>query len=90
MYYVYVLRNDSIEGHELYIGSASNLKRRLYQHKNRKFAKSYTSKGDWKLVYYEAYLCRKDALAREKKLKYDGRGRYQLIKRLEYSIPSKG
>lgn len=59
MYYVYVLKiND-----EFYIGYTEDLKKRLTQHK---------IKGSISLIYYEAYVAKKPATNREKKLKYYG------------------
>ncbi len=43
-------------------------------------------KGNWSLIYYEAFLNKKDALLREKKLKHDGRAKYHLFKRIEHSL----
>lgn len=82
MHYVYVLR--SISDHGLYIGYSSNLKRRIAQHKEKgSLATSY--RGPWKLIYYEAYLDRDDALGREKYLKSGG-GRRFLQAQLKYYL----
>jgi putative endonuclease len=71
MHYVYVLRSTS--DHGLYIGYSANLKKRFQQHaQGDSFATSY--RGPWKLIYYEAYLEREDALGRERYLK-SGSGR---------------
>ena len=71
MHYVYVLRSTSDDG--LYIGYSANLRKRLQQHaQGDSFATSY--RGPWKLIYYEAYLERDDALGRERYLK-SGSGR---------------
>ena len=65
MYYVYVLR-DRYD--KMYIGYTSNLKKRLETH-----ARGHTSylklRRPIKLIYYEAYLSKKDAMLREKSLK---------------------
>jgi putative endonuclease len=65
MFYVYILSNK--EG-VLYTGFTSNLKKRFVEHNNGKsfFTKS---RGPWKLIFYEAYLNKYDALRREKYLK---------------------
>ena len=71
MHYVYVLRSVTDDG--LYIGYSANLRRRFAQHKEGKaFATSY--RGPWKLIYYESYLDKADALGRERYLK-SGSGR---------------
>ncbi len=81
MYYVYVLVNE--EGKK-YIGFTSDLRRRLKEHNSK--GNRYTSKhGKWKLVYYEAYLSKSDALKREKRLK-DGRARHLLMERIKGSL----
>ena len=83
MYYVYLLQ--SIENRtKTYIGYTSDLKRRLKQH--NKSHKGYTGKERWELVYYESYLNEQDARDREKRLKNDGRARYQLLKRVQRSL----
>ena len=69
MYYVYVLK---ING-KLYIGYTEDLRRRIKQHK---------SKGQIELIYYEAYLNKKSATNREKKLKYYGSAWRALMKRI--------
>ena len=76
MYYVYVLIRYSNE--EIYIGYTNNLKRRVKEH-NR-------GRRIWALVYYEAYKARKDAMFREKRLKYHGRALGQLKKRIHHSL----
>ena len=71
VFYVYVLRSETAAG--FYIGFSSNLTKRLRDHESgAAFATSY--RGPWKLIYYEAYLDRDDALGRERYLK-SGSGR---------------
>lgn len=66
MYYVYILQ--SLKDGTLYKGSTSNLKRRIKEHNSGK--EFYTSQhSPFKLIYYEAYLLKQDAEAREKYLK---------------------
>ena len=66
VFYVYVLRSETDAG--FYIGFSSNLTKRLRDHENgAAFATSY--RGPWKVIYYEAYLDRDDALGRECYLK---------------------
>ena len=66
MHYGYVLRSGKDGG--FYIGYSANLRKRFSEHATGEaFATSY--RGPWKLIYYEAYLEREDALGRERSLK---------------------
>jgi len=71
MYYVYVLKNKN---GELYVGYTKDLKRRINQHKYKKF--------NFQLIYYETYLTEKLARSRELKLKYYGSAWRALKKRI--------
>jgi putative endonuclease len=71
MHYVYVLRSVCDDG--FYIGYSSNLRRRLRQHAGGNLVAT-SHRGPWKLIYYEAYLNRAEALGRERYLK-SGSGR---------------
>lgn len=64
MFYVYVLSTASSE---LYVGFTNNLARRMKEHITGQ-SKS-TSGRIWKLVYYEAYRSKEDAIRRERALK---------------------
>ena len=67
MYYVYILQ--SIRKPEwLYKGSTSDLKKRVNEHNHGKNF-STAPYAPFKLIYYEAYLLKQDAEAREKYLK---------------------
>ena len=66
-YYVYILANQ--KRGTLYIGITNDLKRRVYEHKNKLtdgFTKIYNVQN---LVYYELTTDVYSALAREKQLK---------------------
>jgi putative endonuclease len=79
---VYVLQSESDAG--FYIGFSTNLRARLRQHqKGESFATA--RRGPWKLIYYEAYLNREDALGRERYLK-SGSGRRFLRAQLRHYI----
>jgi putative endonuclease len=66
-YYVYIISNFNNE--VLYIGVTNDLKRRIYEHKNKKI-KGFTSKYNInKLVYYEQHNNINDAIEREKNMK---------------------
>jgi len=66
MFYVYVLKS-SIDN-KLYLGFTGDLKRRFFEHNNKR-SESTRYRGPFNLVYYEAYASIKDARTREKKLK---------------------
>ncbi len=73
MHYVYVL--SSLTDGGFYIGYSENLRKRLREHTSgASFATSY--RGQWKLIYYEAYLNQADALGRERYLKSGGGRRF--------------
>ncbi|MCK4352096.1 GIY-YIG nuclease family protein [candidate division WOR-3 bacterium] len=83
MYYVYLLQSK--KNGKFYIGYAADLMERLRQHNA---GKSIATKSGalFELVYYEAYENKKDALSRERKLKYHGQGLRRLKERLAKSI----
>ena len=78
MYYVYLIVNEK---NEKYIGYTSDLRRRYTEHNAGK--SKYTSQRgkEWKLVYYEAYMSKELAKARERTLKKSGSARARLYKR---------
>ncbi|MCX6788252.1 MAG: GIY-YIG nuclease family protein [Candidatus Kaiserbacteria bacterium] len=84
MFYVYLLQNTVTK--ETYIGSTSDIKRRLAEH--NKGGKKFTTRkeGIWKLIYTEIYKSSIDAKSRESKLKHHGSGKHQLLKRLKNSL----
>jgi len=66
-YYVYIMTN--INNSVLYTGVTSNLKKRIYEHKNGihgGFTKKYKI---IKLVYYEIFKDSYNAISREKQIK---------------------
>ena len=65
--YIYILFNK--RNGTLYTGVTSDLKKRVYEHKN-KLTEGFTSKYDVdKLGYYEEYNDIKNAIEREKQIK---------------------
>ncbi|MBI2722424.1 MAG: GIY-YIG nuclease family protein [Bacteroidetes bacterium] len=75
---VYILTND----HDtvLYTGVTSNLKQRIYQHKNKLHDNSFTAKYNLhKLVYYEGFNNIEDAIAREKQIKGGSRKKKETL-----------
>ena len=83
MNYVYVLK--STKDNELYIGSTTDLRRRLREHNEGK-AFSTKLRRPFELVYYEAYRGLEDARDREKALKLRGNSRKHLINRISRSL----
>ncbi len=80
-YFVYILQNP--EG-KLYIGQTNNLERRIEEHNNPNYTKSYYTKrikGPWKLIYKEEYNTRSEAMLRERYLK-SGTGRRWIKKNI--------
>ncbi|MFU2158392.1 GIY-YIG nuclease family protein [Caldisericum sp. AR60] len=66
-FYVYILSNKY--NNVLYVGITNDLKRRIYEHKN-KFIDGFTKKYNVnKLVYYEIFNDPINAITREKQLK---------------------
>ncbi len=58
----------------LYTGVTSDLKKRIWQHQNKEFSNSFTSKNNCdKLVYYESFIRIEEAIAREKQIKSGSR-----------------
>ena len=82
MHYVYLIK--SLKHGQIYTGFTSDLRRRFDEH-NSGLSK-YTSSGiPWKLIYYEAYLSKEEALRRERSLKLRGNAYAQLRKRIVLS-----
>jgi len=79
MYYFYVLRFK--QNGKFYKGLTSDLERRIQEHKRGD--SSFTSKnGEFDLVFYEAYLSKKDAEEAERYFK-TGHGREVLKGKLK-------
>ena len=70
-YYTYVLK--SLKSGKTYIGQTNNLENRLQAH-NAGLSPYTKGRGHWKLIYYEEFSSRSDAMAREKYFK-TGKGR---------------
>lgn len=72
-YSIYILTNKN--NTVLYTGITSNLKKRVYEHKN-KIVKGFTEKYNInKLVYYEVFENPVDAISREKQIKAGSRNK---------------
>jgi len=82
MYYFYVLQFD--KNKKLYYGFSSDLKRRIRDHKSKQ--SDFTARnGSFKLIFYEAYLHKKDAMQAERYFK-TGYGREVLREKLKHFL----
>lgn len=80
MFYAYLLECQG--DNSWYIGYTDDLKARVARHNAGTGARTTSLKQNWKLIYYEAYISKTDALGREKFLK-SGSGRNYLKKQLK-------
>lgn len=65
-YYTYILQSDK-DG-SFYIGQTENLEERLEKH-NLGLSKYTSKKIPWKIVFFEEFETRKEAISRERFLK---------------------
>ncbi len=80
-FFVYIIQSKK-DG-SFYIGQCIDLDYRLSKH-NDGFSKYSSSKRPWKLVYFEAYTSRSQAIIRENEIKAK-----KSRKHLEYLISNK-
>jgi len=81
MFYVYLL--EHLQDKTWYIGFTENLTRRLGEHQSGNGCRTTSlKKGNYKLIYYETYLNKQDAIGREQFLK-SGSGRKYIKKQLK-------
>jgi putative endonuclease len=83
-FFVYILQ--SMKDFSFYVGQSNDLDYRVSKH-NDGFSKYTSSKMPWRLVYFEMFETRKEALQREKEIKRMKSNKYilQLIaKRQQY------
>lgn len=85
MYYVYILQSQK-DG-ELYIGCTYNLRRRIMLH-NKGKVEATKRRGQFILIYYEAFLDKKDAFTKEQWLK-TGWGRNYIKRNLKNYLLTK-
>ncbi len=84
LYFVYILTNKNNK--VLYTGITSDLKKRLFQHKN-KLVEGFTRKYNVsKLVYYQAFGDSQKAILKEKQIK--GGPRAKKIRLIEEQNPN--
>lgn len=73
-YYVYMMtnKNDTV----IYTGVCNDLKRRVWEHKNKTNPRSFTAKYNAnKLVYFECHSDIRSAIQREKQIKAASRAK---------------
>lgn len=66
MFFIYILKSK--KNHQLYVGYTENLQKRLAAHNNREVL-STKALIPWKIIFYEFYTNKNDALRREKYFK---------------------
>ncbi|MFH1003997.1 MAG: GIY-YIG nuclease family protein [Bacteroidota bacterium] len=75
---IYIMTNKN--NTTLYTGVTSDLKIRVYHHKNNLFPESFTATYKLhKLVYYEAFHNIEEAIAREKQIKGGSRKKKEAL-----------
>ncbi len=84
MFKVYILLCSD---NSFYIGYTTNLKKRLKDHNNRQGSFYLKSKLPAKLVYYEIYNAKEEAIKRERQLK--SWSRQKKINLIKYGHPTK-
>ncbi len=68
LWYVYIMTNKP--NGVIYIGVTDNIERRVKEHKNKVYSKSFTARYNCEvLVYFEEFENGKEALIREKQFK---------------------
>lgn len=83
MYFVYLLANRTDKS--WYIGYTTRLKHRIIEHQSGNGCRTTSIKNGWKLIYFECYANKQDALGRERFLK-GGSGRTYLKKQLRHYL----
>lgn len=84
MFYVYILQ--SLKDQKFYIGFTADLKKRLQEHKNGE-SKATRPRLPIRLVFYESYLNKYDALRRENYFK-TSKGKITLRRMLKEFLKS--
>ena len=79
-YFVYLIVTNLKKNKKIsYVGYSNNLKKRLSLHNSGKGAK-FTRGKKWKLVYYEKYDSKSDAMKNEYRLKKNYKLRKKIIR----------
>ena len=80
-YYTYLLQSET--DHTYYIGYCQDLNIRLSEH-NRGKTKSIKHKLPMRLIYYEAYPEKRQAIKRERQLKRNKTEKLRVLERLTW------
>ena len=83
MFYIYILKSEKDK--KLYVGFTKDLRKRIAEH-NAKKNPSTKGRGQFELIYYEAYKDEQDALTREKMIKHFGSSYSKLKQRIVNSL----
>ena len=83
MHYLYILKSK--KNSQLYIGQTDDLRTRFEKH-YKGLSMATKAYKPFTLVYYEAYRSKRDAIAREIKLKKFKQGYSRLKQRLTFSL----
>jgi putative endonuclease len=83
MYFFYILKSERLK--RLYTGYTNNLQKRVEEH-NQGLVKSTKPYLPWKIVYYEAYLSKEEAIQREHNIKLRANAWNQLKRRVRKSL----
>ena len=67
-YFVYLIGNNRHEKFTTYVGYTNNIEQRIKLHNRGKGAK-FTKGRKWKLLYYEKYTSKREAILREDYIK---------------------
>jgi putative endonuclease len=78
-FFVYLIGNYKFSKLTTYVGYTNNIKKRISLHNSGKGAK-FTKGRSWKLLYYEKFKTKKEALSREYYIKKNRKFR-NLIKK---------
>ena len=78
-FFVYLIGSKNKSKLTTYVGYTNNLKKRLKLHNEGKGAK-FTRGRSWKLMYFEKYLTKKEAITREYYIKKNKKFRNLLKK----------
>ena len=76
-YYVYVLKNTKKSRLTTYVGYTNNLKKRLKLH-NEGLGAKFTRGKNWRVIYFEKYQTKKEAISREYYIKKNRKIRDQI------------
>ena len=66
MFFVYILQSES--SNRYYIGQTKTLHERVAYH-NANYSRSLKNRGPWKLIYFESFSTRAEAMRRERQIK---------------------